>query len=137
MCASAPPFRVPRPLAPRRLGRIDSRKLEVESVANHRIRTALVAILTIVVGATLATAPALADDDPIRTDFPSAYDNPALESWQDSQKWRYDSDYLFGMTRGLKTAGVPAAARPAAWIFSVPFDLALLPIAAIAGLFSD
>ena len=106
-------------------------------MANNRITTALTAILATLVALTLTAAPAFADDDVIRSDLPSAYDNPALESWHDSQEWHYDSDYLFGMTRGLESAGVRETARPAAWIFSVPFDLALLPVAALAGLFGD
>jgi len=83
--------------------------------------------------AVLTASPVLAGEDELRT-YPSAYDNEALEQWHDTQPWQYDTDYLFGTTRGLERAGVPALARPAAWIFSVPFDLACLPLAALAGL---
>jgi hypothetical protein len=87
--------------------------------------------------AVLTASPVLASEDPPRTDYPSAYDNEALEQWHDTQHWQYDTDYLFGATRGLERAGVPAMARPAAWIFSVPFDLASLPLAALAGLLGN
>ena len=49
--------------------------------------------------------------------------------------WHYSTDYLFGTTRGLELQNIPLLCRRAAWIVTVPFDVANLPFAAAAGLF--
>lgn len=88
-----------------------------------------------------------ADDDAVGSDelgvvyevpdqaVPSVGD--AMQRWQAQRPWRYGTQYFFPLTRGLEEAGVPARARPAAWVFTVPFDVAHLPFAAIAGLFGS
>ncbi len=76
-------------------------------------------------------------DESLRTDFPKPSHNPALIRWRDERAWRYSTDYLFGVTRGLSEQGIPRWCAAAAWIASVPFDVANLPFAAIAGLFGD
>lgn len=87
----------------------------------------------------LAPAPALADigDSSLRKDFPEPSDNPALEQWRDGRSWRYNTEYLFGVTRGLKDQNIPPWCEGAAWIVTVPFDIANLPFTALAGLFGD
>ncbi len=87
----------------------------------------------------LAPAPAGADtlDAPLRKDFPKPSDNPALQQWRDGRTWRYSTDYLFGTTRGLEDYNIPRFCERAAWIVTVPFDIANLPFAALAGLFGD
>jgi hypothetical protein len=47
----------------------------------------------------------------------------------------YDSEYLFGMTRGVVNSTLMPALKPLAFLVTVPLDLALLPFTAIAGLF--
>jgi len=76
-------------------------------------------------------------DETLRKDFPKPSDNPALAQWQASQPWRYSTDYLFGVTRGLKDQQIPPWCERAAWLVTVPFDVANLPFAALAGLFGD
>ena len=80
---------------------------------------------------------AAADGHDLRKNFPSPRANPALTQWRDGRDWSYDTGYLFGVTRGLNDQNVPRWCQGAAWIVSVPFDLANLPFAAVAGLFGD
>ena len=76
-------------------------------------------------------------DESLRTDFPKPRHNPALVRWREDRDWRYSTDYLFGVTRGLSEQGMPRWCAGAAWIATVPFDIANLPFAALAGLFGD
>ena len=88
-----------------------------------------------------ALAPPLAhadmSDEPLRKDFPKPSDNPALEHWRDGRAWRYNTEYLFGATRGLKDQEIPPWCEGAAWVVTVPFDIANLPFTVLAGLFGD
>jgi hypothetical protein len=97
------------------------------------------AFLVMVSALALAPQPARAEmmDDSLRKDFPKPSDNPALEQWRESRSWRYSTDYLFGVTRGLKDQDIPPFCERAAWIVTVPFDIANLPFTALAGLFGD
>jgi len=76
-------------------------------------------------------------DDSLRKNYPKPSDNSALQQWRDSRSWRYSTDYLFGVTRGLKDQAIPPWCGRAAWIVTVPFDIANLPFGALAGLFGD
>ncbi|MBW2493552.1 MAG: hypothetical protein JRE43_02280 [Deltaproteobacteria bacterium] len=76
-------------------------------------------------------------DTPLRKDFPNPSDNPALQQWREGRTWRYSTEYLFGTTRGLGDYNIPVFCERAAWIVTVPFDIANLPFAALAGLFGD
>ena len=105
-----------------------------------RSRLAMGLALGMMIGAlALAPAPASANtlDAPLRKDFPKPSDNPALEQWRDGRSWRYSTDYLFGTTRGLEDYNIPRFCERTAWIVTVPFDIANLPFAALAGLFGD
>ncbi len=97
------------------------------------------ALLAMVGALALAPPPARADtsDEPLRKDFPKPADNPALQQWRDGRVWRYDTGYIFGVTRGLKDQNIPPWCEGAAWIVTVPFDIANLPFTALAGLFGD
>ena len=97
------------------------------------------AFLAIVSAFALAPPSVSADisDEPLRKDFPKSSDNPALEKWRNSRTWRYNTDYLFGVTRGLKDQVIPPWCEGAAWVVTVPFDIANLPFTALAGLFGD
>jgi hypothetical protein len=88
----------------------------------------------------MGTASALRADEAdsaMRIDFPRPRDNQALNEWRDQRGWRYSTEYLFGTTRGLEEQNIPTMCRRAAWIVTVPFDVANLPFAAAAGLFGD
>jgi hypothetical protein len=97
------------------------------------------AFWVMVAGLALAPPHAGADmiDAPLRKDFPKPSDNPALEQWRDGRVWRYNTEYLFGVTRGLKDQNIPPWCEGAAWVVTVPFDIANLPFTALAGLFGD
>ena len=97
------------------------------------------AFLMMIATLALAPAPAGADmiDAPLRKDFPKPSDNPALQQWRAGRTWRYSTDYLFGTTRGLEDYNIPIFCERAAWIVTVPFDIANLPFTALAGLFGD
>ena len=105
-----------------------------------RSRLAMGLTLLAMAGA-LASTPAAAwadtGDAPLRKDFPASSDNPALEQWRDGRAWHYNTEYLFGVTRGLKDQNIPPMCERAAWIVTVPFDIANLPFTALAGLFGD
>jgi hypothetical protein len=97
------------------------------------------AFLVMVGALALAPLPARAgtSDETLRKDFPKPDDNPALEQWRNERVWRYNTEYIFGVTRGLKNENIPTMCERAAWIVTVPFDIANLPFTALAGLFGD
>ena len=64
-------------------------------------------------------------------------DRTAIEDWNDRRGWSYGTDQLMPLTRGMSDAGIPRAARWPLYLFTVPFDLVQLPIAAIAGLYGS
>ncbi len=53
---------------------------------------------------------------------------PEEKSW-------YNSDYIFGMTRGVSGSTLHPAAKVPLFVLTVPLDLVFLPFAAIGGLF--
>jgi hypothetical protein len=77
----------------------------------------------------LAYAPPPAD--------PTADFESAEADWEGRRHWRYGTQHLFGLTRGMEDAGVPRLARPFLYVVTVPFDTVQLPLAAISGLFGD
>ena len=97
------------------------------------------AFLVVIGALAWVPAPAGADvrDEPLRKDFPKPSDNPALEQWRDGRTWSYNTEYLFGVTRGLGDQVIPPWCERATWIVTVPFDIVNLPFAALAGLFGD
>ncbi len=93
----------------------------------------------------LAAAPALAfspetpaDDStsvveqPVQTYSPyvMAYDKLDVEDRQG-----YNSEYIFGMTKGIMKSTLVPALKPVLAIFTIPLDIAFLPFAAIIGFF--
>lgn len=61
----------------------------------------------------------------------------AIDHWNDQRPWRYGTQYLYGLTRGMDDAGVPRPAQYVLGVFTAIADTANLPIAAIAGLFGS
>jgi hypothetical protein len=53
---------------------------------------------------------------------------PQPKSW-------YNSDYLFGMTRGVSQSTVHPAVKVPLFVLTVPLDIVFLPFAAIGGCF--
>jgi len=102
-----------------------------------KLKTCLVLATLVSVAMTTTFASADEADEPMRIDFPRARDNKALQQWHDQHGWRYDTGYLFGITRGLEIGMRTQKWRPALWIVTVPFDVVSLPVAAAAGLFGD
>jgi hypothetical protein len=47
----------------------------------------------------------------------------------------YNTEYLFGFTRAVVDSTIASPLKPVLFLFTVPTDIALLPIAAIGGLF--
>ena len=47
----------------------------------------------------------------------------------------YNSDYLFGLSRGLAGSTLSPAIKPMFFVVTVPLDVALFPFALIGGLF--
>lgn len=60
---------------------------------------------------------------------------PRYQPREPEEKSWYNSDYLFGMTRGVTGSTMHPAAKLPLLVLTVPLDLALLPFAAIGGLF--
>ena len=47
----------------------------------------------------------------------------------------YDTSYIFAMTRGVSDTAIHPAGKVPLYFFTIPLDLALLPVALIGGLF--
>jgi hypothetical protein len=60
-----------------------------------------------------------------------------VEHWQDQRPWRYGTQYLFPLTRGMDDAGIHGWVRFPVGALTVLFDAAHLPIGAVAGLFGS
>ena len=51
------------------------------------------------------------------------------------EPWHYSNDYFFILTRNLKHEKVWRGFRTVSWALLLPFDIGMLPTAAVAGLF--
>ncbi len=97
--------------------------------------------LAISIGCILAAGPAASDhhespDSALGEE--KAAEKTAMEAWGDQNPWRYNTDYLFLLTRGLEDAGVERPwARFGLYVLTVPLDIADLPFSALGGLFGD
>ena len=54
-----------------------------------------------------------------------------------TKPWRYDNRYLFQLTRGLGDLGLATWERVTCMVGTVPVDVVVLPVAAVAGLFGS
>ncbi len=75
----------------------------------------------------MSTGSAWADEAPPPVSGPSIVERDA--------GWRYDTDYFFGLTRGLPESGLRPRCRPYVVPFTIVLDLVTLPGAALSGLF--
>ncbi len=57
--------------------------------------------------------------------------SPGLDMRDDE----YNSDYIFGMSKGVANSTIHPAVKPLFFVLTVPLDLAFLPFAAIGGFF--
>ena len=87
--------------------------------------TALCALL-FALAAPVAAAAAEDDTQPLE---------PTHQPMPPREKPIYTTDYLFALTRAVTSSTLVPAARVPLFVFSVPLDLAFLPIEAIAGFF--
>jgi hypothetical protein len=89
-------------------------------------------------------------DEPVPSDAPPVPDDAALttatdpftgwlarQDWRERRPWRYGTQNLFPLTRGMEDAGVPPWGRWPLYVVSVPLDVAHLPLGALAGLYGD
>ena len=51
------------------------------------------------------------------------------------EPWHYNTDYFFGLTRGLPESGASERSQPYWMVLTIPADVITLPGAALAGLF--
>ena len=51
--------------------------------------------------------------------------------------WKYDTDYFFGLSRGLFREDVPTGVKAVGLLGSVPLDLVGLPFAALGGFYGS
>jgi hypothetical protein len=63
--------------------------------------------------------------------------SPPLSETEKEPGWRYNTDYLFAISRAVRDSTVPPAGKVFLFIPAVPLDIVLSPFAAIAGLFGD
>ena len=64
-------------------------------------------------------------------------DAPTIEvtSALDMRDDEYNSDYIFGMTRGVADSTIIPAVKPLFFLVTIPLDIVFLPFAAIGGVF--
>jgi hypothetical protein len=97
-------------------------------------------------GNTSALAPATGGDaasrDPVSsTATQSLLPTPTLHALSpiladvDMRDDGYNSEYIFGLTKGIASSTVHPAIKPICFVLTVPLDLVFLPFAAIGGFF--
>ena len=60
---------------------------------------------------------------------------PRYEPVPPQQQSNYNDAYIFALTRGVADSTLHPAAKAPLFLFTVPLDLVLLPVAAMGGLF--
>ncbi len=68
---------------------------------------------------------------PTTTDDAGSVGSPGLDMRDDE----YNSDYIFGMSKGVANSTLHPAVKPLFFVLTIPLDLAFLPFAAIGGFF--
>ena len=62
---------------------------------------------------------------------------PPLSETETEPGWRYNTDYLFAISRAVRDSTVPPAGKVFLFVPAIPLDIVMSPFAAIAGLFGD
>ena len=60
---------------------------------------------------------------------------PTFEPREPEKEPWYNSDYLFGMTRGVANSTIAPAGKAPLFVLTVPLDIVILPFALIGGFF--
>jgi hypothetical protein len=60
---------------------------------------------------------------------------PRYQPVPPAEKGWYNDSYIFAATRGVANSTMVPVAKVSLYVLTIPFDLVLLPIAAIGGLF--
>ena len=63
--------------------------------------------------------------------------SPPLSETEHGPGWSYNSEYIFAISRALGDSDMPVAAKVPMFLPAIVLDTALLPVAAIAGLFGE
>ena len=110
---------------------------------------------TLLLAASLASAPAHADEAdeaepvaPLTVLQPAEtgrYEPPtdalqgvtAERDWNERRQWRYGTDRLFPLTKGLSETGMPTAARWALYPFTIALDAGNFVFSALGGLYGN
>ena len=90
-------------------------------------------LLALLLGAALAVAP-LPESEQAGPGIASAT-LEAPPKPPPPEKPGYNPEYLFATTRTVAYSTLPTAVKPPLFLLTIPADLALLPVAAIAGFF--
>ncbi|MBW2267355.1 MAG: hypothetical protein JRH16_02170 [Deltaproteobacteria bacterium] len=61
----------------------------------------------------------------------------AIDAWDEMRDYRYGTDMIFPLTRGMEEAGISGWARWPMTALTVPLDLVMLPTGLIAGLYGS
>ncbi len=93
--------------------------------------TGLATAITVALLSVAYTAPALAEAGPHSSSGAAAYSSP------DSDKWSYNTYYLFPLTRHMDESEITGGWRYAMYPLTVVLDTVQLPWGAFAGLFGD
>ena len=107
---------------------------EVTPRPGRSIRLLGSALCVILVAAALgffSASTAAADTRTSATHRATVDGSPGLDMRDDE----YNSDYIFGMSKGVANSTLHPAVKPLFFVLTIPLDLAFLPFAAIGGFF--
>ena len=121
----------------------------MKRLANYSISMLVAALLCSVGGteAFAASAPVSANSSDIMCPAPPAGLDPVVSNLQlaqasgkhsqgaDMRDPGYNSQYIFGMTKGIAESTLNPGLKPLMFLFTIPLDIITLPFSAIAGFF--
>ena len=90
-----------------------------------------------VLGLQLAAASATWAETRMQATYDTSVEAPAVAvtSALDMRDDAYNSDYVFGMTKGIANSTMVPAVKPLFFLITIPLDIVFLPFAAIGGFF--
>jgi hypothetical protein len=113
------------------------------NTAQKTVRFAGRVFLVVLLVGSMLVSPGLADrsfgqEEKEKEGYVRTVDSsPPLAEMEKEPGWRYNSDYIFAISRAVRDSTVPPAGKVFLFIPAVPLDIVLSPFAAIAGLFGD
>ena len=91
--------------------------------------------MTFVVGMSLfASSPAGADNR-LGATYENSTETPGVSSTLDMRDDEYNSEYIFGITKGVAGSTMTPVIKPFFFLVTIPLDIVFLPFAAIGGFF--